>query len=64
MASNPHLRHNPERLRLSASWATHGPVRSQLPAFLGSITSFPRPLTTSQLARLGRERAPLEARAA
>ena len=57
MASNPQLRHNPERLRFSASRDTHGPAPSPLLAFPGSIARFPRPLTASQLAKLGREKA-------
>ncbi len=57
MASNPQLRHNPERLRVSASRVTHGPGPSPRLAFLDSVAHFPRPLTASQLAKLGREKA-------
>jgi hypothetical protein len=57
MASNPQLRHNPERLRVSASRVTHGPVQSPLPASLDSIASFPRLLRAPQLAKLSREKA-------
>lgn len=57
MASNPQLRHHPERLRAAASRVAHGPVRAPLRASPGSIAGFPRPFASSRLAKLGRERA-------
>jgi hypothetical protein len=57
MASDPHLRHYPERLRESASRAAHGPVRPPLTACLGSTASFPRLRAASQLAKLSRVKA-------
>lgn len=51
MASNPHLRQDPERLRVQASALTHGPVRLPLLA-----TGLP---VASQLATLSRGKAAL-----
>jgi hypothetical protein len=54
MASNPHLRQVPERLRVKASALARGPVRLSLLAVL--VTGLP---AASQLARLSRGKAAL-----
>ena len=59
MASNPHLRQVPERLRVKASALTHGPARLSLLALrmlIGLSTGLP---AASQLARLSRGKAAL-----
>jgi hypothetical protein len=56
MASNPHLRQVPERLRVLASVPNRGPVRLlqlALVLLIGTI----RLLAASQLARLSRDKA-------